>query len=184
MARPYEFKRAVADWEISKKQVLAAEEQVRLRKHEWERYELQYQRRKVLAPMDGVVAKIFHAPGEYVSPQDPSVVQILVLDEIYAVFNVPFDELGGLKEATEVSVHVSSLGKGVRGKVETLSPAIDGESGTIEVRVLIDNRDGRLRAGDRCQMIGVTPRSASRPQSPPLADVGRNPIFQSRGETR
>ncbi|MEO1524685.1 MAG: efflux RND transporter periplasmic adaptor subunit [Planctomycetota bacterium] len=175
MARPYELKRAIADWEIAKKQVMAAQEQIQLRQHEWARYETQFQRRRVLAPMDGVVAKIFHAPGEYISPSDPAVIRLLVLDEIYAVFNVPVDEAEGITVGSAVSVHVSSLRKGLTGQVETVSPEIDGESGTVEVRVLLDNRDGKLRSGDRCQMLGVAKRNAALPTTPARRnDGGRN----------
>lgn len=161
MARPYELKRAIADWEIAKKQVLAAQEQITLRKHEWARYEEQFRRRRVLAPMDGVVADVFHTPGEYVSPSDPTVIRLLVLNQIVAVFNVPVDEVGRFTLGKRVTVHLSSYPKGVVGKVDTLSPIIDGESGTVEVRILIDNAEGRLRAGDRCHTIGDGPDNAS-----------------------
>ena len=161
MARPYELKRAAADWEIAKKGVLAAQEQVQLRKHELARYEEQLRRRRVLAPADGVVADVFHSPGEYVSPSDPTVIRLLVLDQIVAVFNIPVEEISQFAIGKSVTVQVSSLGKGVRGKVETLSPLIDGESGTVEVRILLENENGELRAGDRCQTIGAGLDSAT-----------------------
>ncbi|MEL6110224.1 MAG: efflux RND transporter periplasmic adaptor subunit [Planctomycetota bacterium] len=161
MARPYELKRAVADWEIAQKQVLAAQEQITLRQHEWARYEEQLRRRRVLAPMDGIVAEVFHSPGEYVSPSDPTVIRLLVLNQIVAVFNVPVDEVGRFTLGKRVTVHLTSFPRGVVGKVDTLSPVIDGESGTVEVRILIDNAEGRLRAGDRCHTIGDGPDNAS-----------------------
>ncbi|WP_197455271.1 efflux RND transporter periplasmic adaptor subunit [Stieleria neptunia] len=152
IARPDELKRAYADWEIAKSRELNAVEQDQLRKLELSRYELQLRRRKVLAPMDGVVAELFHAPGEYITPADPAVIRLVVLDQIYGVFNVPVEEIGLIHPGDQVQVFMLSASKSVRGKVASIAPDIDGESGTIMVKVLLDNQNGELRAGDRCRM--------------------------------
>lgn len=161
-ARPDELKRAFADWEIAKARELAAVEQDRLRQLELSRYELQLKRRSVVAPMDGFVAEIYHWPGEYITPADPAVIRLVVVDELYGVFNIPVEEIAPVKLGTHVSVYLTSSSKSVQGTIASISPDIDGESGTIQVKVLIDNRGGALRSGDRCQMRAPQPRSASR----------------------
>ncbi len=162
IARPDELKRAFADWEIAKARELNAVEQDQLRKLELSRYELQLRRRKVFAPKDGVVAELFHAPGEYITPADPAVIRLVVLDQIYGVFNVPVEEIGMIHLGDQVQVFMSSASKTVRGEVASIAPDIDGESGTIMVKVLLDNQAGELRAGDRCRMRPARNQTAQR----------------------
>jgi RND family efflux transporter MFP subunit len=162
ITRPDELKRAQADWEIARSRELASREQVTLRELELARAELQLERRNVRSPIEGIVAEIFRSPGEYITPADPAVIRLLADQEILAVFNIPVDELGGLSVDQTVSVYLMSLAKSVRGTVASISPAIDGESGTIEVKVSLDNQDGSLRAGDRCRMKLHSAQTASR----------------------
>lgn len=152
MARPDELKRAAADWEIAKSRETSAIEQDHLRKLELKRYQLQLQRRKVLSPKDGVVAELIHSPGEYITPADPAVIRLVVLDQLYGVFNVPVEDMGAITLGDKVSVFLAGISKSVIGSVSSIAPNIDGESGTIKVKVLLDNGDGRLRSGDRCRM--------------------------------
>ncbi|MEM6473421.1 MAG: efflux RND transporter periplasmic adaptor subunit [Planctomycetota bacterium] len=163
MARPDELKRALADWEVAKSRELAAREQDKLRELELERYKLQLARRVIKSPMDGVVAEIFHQPGEYVTPGDPAVIRLLVIDQIYAVFNIPAEDLDKIVVGREVPVYLNSSRLSVRGSIHSMSPGIDGESGTIRIRVLLDNADGRLRSGDRCRLKLNPPRNARLP---------------------
>jgi RND family efflux transporter MFP subunit len=166
MARPDELKRAVADWEIAKARELSAIEQDKLRQLELSRYELQLKRREILAPMDGVIAEVFHAPGEYITPTDPAVVRLVVLDQLYGVFNVPVEDIAAIKRGDEVSVFLSSAGRSVQGVVDAIAPDIDGESGTILVQVLLENSSGLLRSGDRCRMRPAAPRTALHESAP------------------
>lgn len=162
MARPDELKRAIADWEIAKSRELSATEQDQLRKLELSRYHLQLQRRKIKAPMNGIVAEIFHSPGEYITPADPAVIRLVVIDQLYGIFNVPAEEIGRLKIGDQVSVFLLSASKSVAATVASIAPGIDGESGTIKVRVLLENSAGALRSGDRCRMKPTRPKTAIR----------------------
>jgi RND family efflux transporter MFP subunit len=164
VARPNELLRAEADLKIAEARLTTAIEQHELRQLELERYELQLARRLVVAPMTGVISKIFHQPGEYITPGDPAVVRLLVLDQLYAVFNVPAEDLEVMQPGTEVRVFLRSRRKTIPGKISSIAPDIDGESGTVRVKVALDNANGNLRAGDRCTMqLGKNPEVAQRP---------------------
>jgi len=186
MARPDELKRAKADWEIAKAKELSALENDKLRQSELERYELQLQRRRILAPMDGTIAEIFHTPGEYVTPSDPAVVRMLVLDELYAVFNVPVEDVDEMQLGRLATVFLISLSKNVEGRIAAVSPEIDGESGTVRVKVLLDNRDRTLRSGDRCRLrmirgVGRNP-SAFGAQTHPVRRLARPKAIEAPGK--
>ena len=152
MARPDETQRAEADLQISLARQLAAEEQLRLRGLELKRYRLQLERRKIRSPMDGVISKVFHQAGEYVTPGEPAVVRLLVIDTIDAVFNVPVEDVAAIKPGTPVVIYLRSSAVTLDAHISVIAPDIDGESGTVEVRVQLDNGEGRLLVGDRCTL--------------------------------
>ena len=179
MARPDELVRAETDLRVASARAAAAKEQQQLRRLELERYQLQLARREVLAPMSGVISKVFHFPGEYLTPGDPAVAELLVVDELTAVFNIPSEEAVQLQIGRPVVVNLRSSSEEIRARLTNISPEIDGESGTVQVRVLIDNREGKYRAGDRCTLrfvgneAGSAKRQASR-STPARLGVGVN----------
>ena len=44
------------------------------------------------------------------------------------------------------------LGKAVVGTVDEISPVVDAQSGTIKVKVRIDNPNGLILSGERCSV--------------------------------
>lgn len=152
MARPDELARAETDLRIARAKRLTVEEQLKLRKLELERYKLQLERRKIRIPIDGVISEIFHEAGEYITPADPAVVRLLVLDKLYGVFNVPVEDTATIRVGTPARIFLRSNSKTIDAKVTSISPAIDGESGTVQLRVELDNSKRELLVGDRCTL--------------------------------
>lgn len=164
MARPTELARAEADLKVAEARHVAAIEQQELRRLEYERYQLQLARRRVTAPMAGVVSKIFHQPGEYITPADPAVIRLLVIDQLFGVFNVPAEDVGTFQLESEVRVFLRSTRKTVQGRVHSLAPDIDGESGTVQVKIALENENGKLLVGDRCTLqMNRSRKVATRP---------------------
>ncbi|MGB7344735.1 MAG: efflux RND transporter periplasmic adaptor subunit [Pirellulaceae bacterium] len=178
MAPPTELARAEADLQIAQARLKTVLERLELQKLELERYRVQLQRRLVIAPRDGIVATVFHQPGEYVTPGDPAVIRLLVTKQLHAVINVPVDELYAMSIGTETQVFLRGSGATIQASVCSLAPSIDGESGTVKVRVLIPNEDGKLRAGDRCTVQVASSRSPQRHQS--AAVQGQMPVRSAR----
>ena len=121
--------------------------------------------------MDGVISKVFHQAGEYVTPGEPAVVRLLVIDTIDAVFNVPVEDVAAIKPGTPVVIYLRSSGVTLDAHITVIAPDIDGESGTVEVRVQLDNGDGRLLVGDRCT-LQLKPRRG-RPNAASLGEPGQ-----------
>lgn len=157
MARPDELARAEADLEIALGRQKVTEEQIMLSKLDLERHRMALQRRQILAPMNGVIADVFHMPGEYITPADPAVARLLVIDVLYAVFNVPVAEARGVKVNSPAKVYLRGAQRTIDARVTFVAPMIDGESGTVEVRLELDNRKRDLQSGDRCT-LQVFPR--------------------------
>lgn len=169
MARPDELVRAQTDLQIANARFVAAQEQVSLRKLELERHQLQLERRRIRVPMDGVISEVFHKPGEYLTPGDPAVVRLLVMDKLFGVFNIPVEDTAFLKIGSPAKVYLRSSSKTIEATITSIAPHIDGESGTVQVRVELDNTDRQLRCGDRCTLrltSQAAVNSAQRPSGP------------------
>ena len=165
MTRPDELSRAETELRISEARFMAAQEQDQFRQLEVERYELQVERRKILAPMSGVIAEVLHQKGESITPGDSAVVRLIVLDTVYGTFSVPVEEVDTIQVGSSTAVFLRSNGETVLAKVDSLAPEIDGESGTVRVRVTLPNPEGKIRVGDQCTMrvLASSQRAATSP---------------------
>ncbi|WP_164103936.1 efflux RND transporter periplasmic adaptor subunit [Candidatus Laterigemmans baculatus] len=150
LARPDELKRAEADLKIAEARLLTVEEERQLRAAELKRCELQLSRRLIRAPITGTVAHVFRKTGEFVSPSDPAVVHLIATDQLVAVVSIPAEYAAGVRQGTFVRVRLSTVPSELTAHVQTIAPAIEGESGTVQIRILLPNPEGRLKAGDRC----------------------------------
>jgi RND family efflux transporter MFP subunit len=151
-ARSEEVDRAKAELEMSVARFLNAKEEIAQREVDLKLAREQLRRRQVISPVDGVVAKIFVESGEYVLPSDLTVVRVINTSGLKAVFNVPAAEAIRMSIGQVVRVEFTSIARSAEGTVDTISPLIDADSGTIPVTVRIDNSSQRWMAGDRCLM--------------------------------
>jgi hypothetical protein len=87
-----------------------------------------------------------------VAPADPYVMHIVQLDRLQAVFSVPGSYAGALHAGDAVAVHMASMDAPVQGAIEFVAPITDAESGTVRVKVCLQNPDGRYRSGQRCTL--------------------------------
>lgn len=154
-ARPDELTRAETDLLIAEARVLVAREEQQNRQLEWQRQRIQLERRRIVSPLSGLVARVLRRPGEYVSPGDAAIVRVIAKDTLVAVFNLPSSDALHLRVGQVVPLRPRTMPRVVEGVVESIAPAIDGESGTVAIRLRIDNRDETLFPGDRCIMANV-----------------------------
>jgi HlyD family secretion protein len=113
---------------------------------------------EVRAPRDAEVADLPHEPGELVSP-GATLARLVDLSEVTATFYLPNAEVGAVKPgASAVVVADAFPGEQFQGKVETVAVEAEFTPRNIQTRtdrdrlvypikVAIQNRDGKLRAG-------------------------------------
>jgi RND family efflux transporter MFP subunit len=149
--RAEEVERARADFEIAAAQVLAARDDLAIRKGEYKRLKAELKRRDIRAPLDGFVVSKLKEVGEFVAPNDPNVVALVQLDPLLAKFS--------MKQSLAKRLHVGDAlyvrfpdDRRVKGIVHVISPIIDAESGTVRVKLLIDNPDYSYTSGERCSL--------------------------------
>ncbi|MCA9054805.1 MAG: efflux RND transporter periplasmic adaptor subunit, partial [Planctomycetaceae bacterium] len=130
LATPQEIERASAERDVAAARLLAVEEELQVRALEALRIEREIELRRLRSPIDGVVTKQFRDVGEYVSPADPTVVTIVQLDPLTAVFAAPQNVVSRLRADARVTIRIGDAGQNVEGVVEFVSPLIDPRSGT------------------------------------------------------
>ena len=150
---------------IAEARVSSLLEQALLREAELERAEVQVRRRRVLAPAAGIIAEVFLSPGEYISPSAPAIAELIVVDQLIAVFDVPVQDILSVEVHAAVRVRLRSTGKSIDAAITSITPKIDGESGTVQVRVKLENPIETLLSGDRCTLQILTNETRDRGQN-------------------
>ncbi len=154
--RPEEIERSQSDLEIARGNALAAQEELLLKRLEYERIKAQINRRHIRAPIDGVVSTILKQQGEFAAANDPDLLVLVQLDPLYAEFAVPRSDVVRLRLDDTINVFFADVTEPARGTIEFISPLTDAESGTVHVKVKIPNSNDRYRSGDRCSLrLGV-----------------------------
>ena len=111
---------------------------------------LSYCKRK--APFDGRIEQIMCREHETVRTGQP-LFRIIYDKKLLAVMNIPLVDLKPV--GTELSFVFGKVQ--VKGRVHEISPQADHRSGTIEIKALISNADGRLICGMTGELLRNDP---------------------------
>lgn len=136
---------------------------------------------EILAPRAGVVVLRDVSPGQEVGPDrtEPLVV-IAELDQVWAVASVPEAEVGGIEENQQARVWLpSSPSRSATGTVTWVSPLVDPDRHTVDVRVRVDNKDGHMRPNAWAQ-VAFAPAGTPRiviPAGSVVTDDERSVVF-------
>ena len=142
-----EIIRAEMELSIAESKRMSAKEDLVIREIEMRRAAVQLERRSILAPFAGVISKIHRHPGEFLSPLNPEVVTIIQTDRLLATFNVSSSKITQLRVGASHQLELAD-GSIVDAVVEKIGVITDAQSGTIEVKFVIDNADGHIRSGE------------------------------------
>lgn len=170
--RREEVQRATMDLEIAEAELKGVREDLLEQHWQFKKIEAELRRRVVRAPLDGVVAVRLKEPGEYVAPNEPDLITLVELQPLLAKFPMKRSLARRLAVGQSVNVQFES-GNLVQGVVDMISPVVDAQSGTIKVKVRIDNRNGALLSGERCMInipIGDEPYPNQPNVDPPNSD--------------
>jgi RND family efflux transporter MFP subunit len=143
---------AESEKEVAEAKVRQATEAMRVKELEYQRTLAQVERRLVRSPVDGIVTNVYRQPYEFVSYTEPVVMTVVQLDPIVAVFTFFPRDTAKLKVGQKVGVDLASNKQTALGTISYISPVLDAESGTVKVKVEIENQHGRYRSGDKCVM--------------------------------
>lgn len=102
------------------------------------------------APFDGVITRLHHEVGEWMD-FGMLVLDMVAIDQVYAQILLPPEAAGSLRPGMAVEVRLQALSASERfpGTVDFVSPIVDASSNLVRVRVLLENREHRVRPGMR-----------------------------------
>lgn len=112
-------------------------------------------RRRIEAPLEGVVVQIHRRLGEWVKPGDP-VVRVMRIDRLRVEAFLAADMATVNWAGRDVRLEVEGAGNAATtypGKLTFVSPEIDPVNGQIRVWAEIENHDRRLRPGRRGTLV-------------------------------
>ena len=148
--RAKELDRAKADLAIAGAELLAMQEERRLRLAEQKQIEAQLAEKEIRSPIDGVVTHLSREEGELTGTSEQDMLVTVVQEHpLQAVFHLPAGAAAELKQGQEVPIGIDQNSAAVTGRIEFISPVTNPESGTVKVRVVIHNNTA-LQAGRRC----------------------------------
>jgi macrolide-specific efflux system membrane fusion protein len=156
--------KSILEVEQAEHELEVARETALIKENELEAAQEDLRRRRILAPLDGVVVQVNRHAGEWVEPGD-AVVRVLRIDPLRAEGFLKVDDLKHAPLGRPVSVRVRLPGGqqvAFTGKIVFIAPEIDPVNAQIRVWADIENRDLKLRPGMRAEMvIDVSPRKVS-----------------------
>lgn len=157
-----EIQRAKTAMILAEAKVQSVKEELEVRRLEFERTKAQLRKRQIESPLSGTIVLVSKEAGEYISPTDPVVLTIVDLSNLKAVFSVPQQLSVSLAAGHEVELQLGFERTSVSGMIEFVSPTTDAQSGTVRVKIRVDNRNRRLACGSICRWDGNSKPIANR----------------------
>jgi cobalt-zinc-cadmium efflux system membrane fusion protein len=107
----------------------------------------------VMATLKGVVVERKIAAGQVVQPSDV-LFAVADLSRVWAVAQVPEQQVGQVKVGQSVSIEVPALGhEKLEGKLIYVGQTVNPETRTVLVRTALDNKSGRLKPSMLASML-------------------------------
>jgi membrane fusion protein (multidrug efflux system) len=103
------------------------------------------------APFDGQIVRKDTEIGEFANPGAP-LGRIIDISQLKVIVDLPEREIGTVTEGQSARVQIPALGERVEGEIARIGAEADTRSRTFPVEVIVDNPDGRLRAGMRARV--------------------------------
>ncbi|MCL6481757.1 MAG: efflux RND transporter periplasmic adaptor subunit [Firmicutes bacterium] len=149
------------------------------------RLEDELERMTIRAPFAGVVVRERTEVGQWVNAGSP-VVEMVALDTVEIRVEVPERYYARLRTGSRVEVTLDALpGTRLSGRLLTVIPAADPQARTFPVKVMVENRSGRIGAGMLAQVSFAMDETTAATIVPKDAIVRQGPrtvIYRVNGD--
>lgn len=133
-------------------------------------------RTELRAPFAGRVAHVSVAPGEPVDGSGKTLVEVAKTDSLEVHAEVSPESAARLTVGMKAQVTLSGNARRWPATLQAVAPLVDGATGTLTVRVRLENGDGALRGGALAQVSIVL---EVHPQVLAVPEVALVPLRQS-----
>lgn len=115
------------------------------------------QRRLIKAPFDGRVGIKNIYVGQYL-PAGTNVIRLENTDTMHIQFTITQSDLSKVKKELPIKIFVDAYPlHPFSGKITAIEPAVNSDSGVIDVQASIPNNNGKLRSGMYARVIILLP---------------------------
>ena len=127
----------------------------------------------IKSPINGIVTQRFLTVGNMASPQSPIVA--LIDPNVDVSVNVDQNHIANLRNGESATITADALpGTVITGTISAISPAIDPQTGTFQVKITPKNQDAGLKDGMLAQVAFVLASHNNAMVVPANAIVQRN----------
>ncbi len=149
-----ELAKARADADVAAAEVRIAVDEQKIHSLEYDRLMQQIENRKLYAPFHGVITRIYPTLGESVNLDNEFLATLAQLNKLSITLHIKASEIEPLKLGGIVSP-ICPSGKSddpisIDATIEHIAEVIDPDSGTIHVKLLIENGNMEIRSGLKC----------------------------------
>jgi len=99
----------------------------------------------VFAPIAGVVVERLVSPGQVLQAGATQVFTISNMKTVWVLANVYEHDLGFVRMGDAVEIQTDAYATTFHGKISFVAPALDVNSRTLQVRIVTDNPEGKLK---------------------------------------
>ncbi|WP_026914528.1 efflux RND transporter periplasmic adaptor subunit [Christiangramia portivictoriae] len=101
----------------------------------------------IYSHVNGTVTEIMIEEGSHINDGMP-ILKVSNLNSVWAVFDAYESQISNLKEGQNLEISVGALpNEDFTGKISFIDPILNQESRTVEVRVVLNNRNNDLKPG-------------------------------------
>lgn len=112
---------------------------VRTSRAAYDNAKLSLQRCTIVAPMAGIINRVFVEPGQYMDPSKP-VAEILDIDKVKVQVGIPESDVDAVRRLEDFSISVDALdGKVFHGKRYYLSKTTDNFARLYNLEIIVQN---------------------------------------------
>ncbi len=131
----------------SEEKALEARTDLELSKIQMEAKKLALEEKTIHSPINGIVVKKYKQTGEMATQQSP-LLQIIDIDTVDVTFPLSAKFRQTVQEGQVIQIKITELDNAqFEGKVSFVDPRNDAGSGTVRVKVKIENKDHKIKAG-------------------------------------
>jgi len=101
----------------------------------------------IYSHVNGTVTEIMVEEGSHINDGMP-ILKVSNLNSVWAVFDAYESQISNLEEGQTLDISVNALpNENFNGKISFIDPVLDNNSRTVEVRVVLNNRNNKLKPG-------------------------------------
>jgi RND family efflux transporter MFP subunit len=145
-----------------------------------EKLETSIKEANIVSPINGVVAVRNIEAGEMVKESTDMFV-IMSVDQIYVAINVSEKQLAKIKKGQPADFTSDGTGAEIfKGRVDFISPILDTETRSLEMKILAENKNGLLKPGMFAKVSIVTDKIIDAlfiPKSTSVTENNANYVF-------